>query len=114
MRGFPARPLPGTPQPQTVKVPSVVGLSRAEAIDVLVQAFFTPVIEMVRGGEPADVVVGQSPGGGATAVAGGQVVIMVSNGKAPPEPAPAEPPPGQEGDLPPGQGKDKGKGKDGD
>jgi beta-lactam-binding protein with PASTA domain len=93
-------------------VPDVVGLSRAEAIDVLVGAFFTPVIEMVRAGEPADLVVGQSPGGGATAIAGGQVVILVSNGNAPPPPSPdpAELPPGQGGD-PPGHTKDKGKGK---
>ncbi|MGH2653467.1 MAG: transglycosylase domain-containing protein [Actinomycetota bacterium] len=114
MRGLPPRPLPSTPQPEAAQVPNVVGLSRAEAIDVLVEAFFTPVIEMVRGGEPADVVVGQSPGGGAIAVAGGQVGIQVSNGKAPPlppPPAPGELPPGQEGDLPPGHTKDKDKGK---
>ena len=113
MGGLTPRPLPGTPQPGKATVPDVVGLSRAQAVDVLVEAFFTPVIEMVRGGAPADIVVGQSPGGGATAVAGGQVVIMVSNGQAPPapEPPPAEPPPGQEGQAPPGQTKDEDKGK---
>jgi penicillin-binding protein 1A len=113
MRGLPPKPLPATPQPEAAQVPAVVGLTRAEAIDVLVEAFFTPVIEMVRAGEPADLVVGQTPAGGATGIAGGQVVIQVSNGKAPPPPpppAPGEPPPGQEGDLPPGHTKEKGKG----
>jgi penicillin-binding protein 1A len=107
MRGLPAKPLPSTPQPETAQVPNVVGLSRAEAIEVLVDAYFTPVTETVPATAPAGVVVGQSPSGGATAVAGSQVVIQVSNGKPPPEP-----PPGQGGDLPPGQEKGKGKGKD--
>jgi beta-lactam-binding protein with PASTA domain len=94
-------------------VPDVVGLSKAEAIEVLVDAYFTPVTEIVPAIEPIDVVVGQSPSGGASAVAGSQVLILVSNGKAPPQPSPdpAELPPGQEGDLPPGQTKEKGKGK---
>jgi beta-lactam-binding protein with PASTA domain len=83
MRGLPAKALPSTPQPEAAQVPEVVGLSRAEAIDVLVEAYFTPVTESVPATEPVDVVVGQSPSGGATAVAGSQVVIRVSNGKAP-------------------------------
>ena len=112
MRGLGPKPLPGIPQPQAAQVPNVVGLTRAEAIHVLVEAQFTPVVQFVPGGKPADVVVGQSPGGGSSAIAGSQVVIMVSNGKAPPPPEPAEPPPGQEGELPPGHTKDKDKGKE--
>ena len=83
MRGLPPRPLPATPQPEAAQVPDVVGLSRAEAIEVLVDAYFTPVTESVPATQPIDVVVGQSPSGGASAVAGSQVVIRVSNGKAP-------------------------------
>jgi len=83
MRGLPPRPLPATPQPEAAQVPDVVGLSRAEATDVLVDAYFTPVTESVPATQPIDVVVGQSPSGGASAVAGSQVVIRVSNGKAP-------------------------------
>jgi membrane peptidoglycan carboxypeptidase len=112
MRGLPARPLPGVPQPQAAPVPNVVGLSSAEAIRVLVEAHFTPVTESVPGGKPTDVVVAQSPAAGSSAVEGSQVVIMVSNGKTPPPPEPAEPPPGQEGELPPGHTKDKDKGKE--
>jgi membrane peptidoglycan carboxypeptidase len=108
MRGLPPRPLPGTPQPEAAKVPGVVGLSRAAAVEVLVEANFTPVTESVRATEPAGVVVGQSPAGGSSAIAGSQVIVLVSNGKAPPPPP--EPPQDQEGDLPPGQTKDKGKG----
>jgi penicillin-binding protein 1A len=83
MRGLPPRPLPATPQPEAAQVPDVVGLSRAEATDVLVDAYFTPVTESVPATQPIDVVVGQSPSGGASAVAGSQVVIRVSNEKAP-------------------------------
>jgi membrane peptidoglycan carboxypeptidase len=83
MRGLPPKALPSTPQPEAAEVPDVVGLSKAEAIDVLVEAFFTPVIESVPATEGVDVVVGQSPSGGAAAVAGSQVVVRVSNGKAP-------------------------------
>ncbi len=83
MQGLPPRSLPGTPQPEGARVPDVVGLSRAEAIDVLVEAHFTPVTESVPAADPVDVVVGQSPAGGARAIAGSQVVIRVSNGEAP-------------------------------
>jgi len=83
MRGLPAEPLPGVPQPETARVPDVVGMPRAEAIEVLVDSYFTPVTESVPAVEPVDVVVGQSPAGGSTAIAGGQVVVRVSNGKAP-------------------------------
>lgn len=83
MRGLQPKTLPATPHPEAAQVPDVVGLSRAEAIDVLVEAFFTPMTETVPATQPVDVVVGQSPSGGASAVAGSQVVIRVSNGKAP-------------------------------
>ncbi|MGH2767186.1 MAG: PBP1A family penicillin-binding protein [Actinomycetota bacterium] len=83
MRGLRPQPLPAIPQPETALVPDVVGLPRAEAVEVLVDSFFTPVTESVPATEPVNIVVGQSPAGGSTAVAGGQVVIRVSNGKAP-------------------------------
>jgi len=80
MRGLPAEPLPGVPRPESARVPDVVGLSEAEAIQVLADANFTPVVQAVPAPEPADLVVGQSPAGGSTAVAGSQVVISVSTG----------------------------------
>jgi penicillin-binding protein 1A len=83
MRGLPAESLPAVPQPESARVPDVVGLPQAEAIDVLVDSNFTPIVQSVPAAEPINVVVSQSPAGGSTAIAGGQVSISVSNGQAP-------------------------------
>jgi penicillin-binding protein 1A len=81
MRGLAAQALPPVPEPETARVPDVVGASQASAIDILVGSNFTPVVTAVPGGT-ADIVVGQSPGGGSTTVAGSQVTIQVSSGAA--------------------------------
>jgi penicillin-binding protein 1A len=83
MQGLPAQPLPGVPAPESARVPDVVGMTQAQATQVLVESYFTPVVERVPSGRPTGLVVGQDPGGGAAAVAGSQVAIRVSNGKAP-------------------------------
>jgi beta-lactam-binding protein with PASTA domain len=61
----------------------VVGMAQAQATQVLVESSFTPLVVSVPSGQPAGLVVGQDPAGGATAVAGSQVVIRVSNGSTP-------------------------------
>ncbi|HEX2025487.1 MAG TPA: penicillin-binding protein, partial [Actinomycetota bacterium] len=64
MRGLPALPLPGVPAPETTRVPDVVGLDQGEAVRILVDSHFTPVVERVPSGQAAGIVVAQSPGGG--------------------------------------------------
>jgi membrane peptidoglycan carboxypeptidase len=118
MRGLPAMPLPGVPAPEPARVPDVVGLAEADAAAILTDSFFTPVAQPVPSAQPAGLVVGQSPAGGTTAIAGGVVTIEVSTGVPPPEKegpggggmgvAGEEPGPGQppgHGGVPPGQEK---------
>src|ERR671918_172256 len=83
MRGLGPKPLPGIPQPQAAQVPNVVGLDQAEAVRVLVDSHFTPLVQSAPSARPAGVVVGQSPAGGSTAVSGSQVAIQVSTGRPP-------------------------------
>jgi membrane peptidoglycan carboxypeptidase len=83
MQGLPSETLPGAPSLERARVPDVVGLSQAQAVEVLAEANFTPIVGVVGSAEPAGTVVGQAPGGGALVTAGGQVTIQVSNGNAP-------------------------------
>jgi membrane peptidoglycan carboxypeptidase len=83
MRDLPPMALPGIPAPETTRVPDVVGMDRTQAVQVLVDSYFTPAVESVPSAKPTGVVVGQSPAGGSTAVAGSQVALRVSNGKVP-------------------------------
>jgi beta-lactam-binding protein with PASTA domain len=83
MRGLPALGLPGVPAPPRASVPDVVGLSRDEAVEILVDANFTPSATTVGSEQPAGTVVAQSPGGGTTATAGSVVTIAVSTGRSP-------------------------------
>ena len=83
MRGLPALGLPGVPSPPSARVPSVVGLPREEAIEILVEANFTPTVAVVASDKPAGIVVSQSPAGGSKVTAGSTVSISVSNGKDP-------------------------------
>ncbi|MGH2636623.1 MAG: transglycosylase domain-containing protein [Actinomycetota bacterium] len=72
------------PAPESGPVPDVVGLRTEEAQAILVEANFTPLIEKVISFEDTNLVLGQSPGGGARAVLGSAVTIQVSNGKGDP------------------------------
>jgi eukaryotic-like serine/threonine-protein kinase len=83
MRGLRAMSLPPVPAPEQARVPDVVGMDQQQAVQVLVNSHFTPLVESVPSGQPSGVVVGQSPAGGTSAVAGSQVAIRVSNGQAP-------------------------------
>ena len=126
MQGLPPQALPAVPTPEATSVPNVVGLPQAEATRILVDSYFTPVVQRVGSAQPAGVVVAQSPAGGSTAVAGGMVTIQVSTGVPPLPPAgenggpqtanqeaASGQPPGH-GGQPPGQEKkdDKGNGDD--
>ena len=106
MRGLAPQPLPGVPALENTRVPDVVGLSQADAVRILVDSFFTPTVEGVASAQPRGVVVGQSPAGGTTAVAGTLVAIQVSTGVLPPPPPESGPPEEGNGDegQPPGQG----------
>jgi penicillin-binding protein 1A len=83
MRGLPALGLPPVPVPPKARVPDVVGLSQAQAIDVLVEANFTPQVEPEDSRDAAGTVVAQAPAGGSTVTAGSVVTISVSTGKGP-------------------------------
>jgi membrane peptidoglycan carboxypeptidase len=83
MRGLPAQGLPEPPAPEKATVPNVVGLTQAEAIQVLTRANFTPSVQNVPSARPLGIVTGQEPAGGSSATAGGTVVIRVSNGRPP-------------------------------
>ncbi|MCW2793487.1 MAG: glycosyl transferase, family 51 [Nocardioides sp.] len=68
-------------------VPSVTGMSIAEAERVLEQAGFNPLDGgTVSSGSPAGTVAYTSPGGGSSAPSGSPVTLYESNGVAPPSP----------------------------
>jgi membrane peptidoglycan carboxypeptidase len=83
MAGLPPQALPPVPEPETARVPDVVGMTKQQATEVLTKAYFTPTLEVVPAAEPINQVVGQAPPGGSTATAGSAVTIRVSNGKVP-------------------------------
>ena len=83
MKGLPAHPLPSPPQPESARVPDVVGMTKAQATEVLTKAHFTPIPESVPSADPINQVVGQEPAGGSTVTAGSAVKIRLSNGKVP-------------------------------
>ena len=81
VQGMPVEGFESPPAPERGRVPDVVGLAAGEAQSILVEANFSPVIEKVDSFEPVNTVIGQSPGGGASAVLGSAVHLQVSNGK---------------------------------
>ncbi|MGH2692074.1 MAG: transglycosylase domain-containing protein [Actinomycetota bacterium] len=83
MQGLPALSLPPPPEPETARVPDVVGMTKAQATEVLTKAHFTPIPESVPSADPINQVVGQDPAGNSTAIAGSTVTIRLSNGKVP-------------------------------
>lgn len=66
-----------------VSVPSVVGMSQSDAVNMLVTAgFSTPTIVQEFSDQAKDVVISQNPGGGAQAVPGDTTItLVVSKGK---------------------------------
>jgi membrane peptidoglycan carboxypeptidase len=83
VRGMPVRDFPKPPPEKRGTVPNVVGLRQRQAVSVLTEADFTPIVRMVDSLEPRGVVVAQSPAGGTSAPLGIGVTIDVSTGVAP-------------------------------
>ncbi|MGZ8599459.1 MAG: transglycosylase domain-containing protein [Actinomycetota bacterium] len=84
MQGYPIEGFETAPPPTSGRIPDVVGLPLEEAEATLVEANFTPIVEEIKSFADTNTVLGQSPGGGATAVLGSAVTIQVSNGKGEP------------------------------
>lgn len=80
MAGMPAL---GFPQPSLVRVPSVVGLSKVRATEVLRAAGFRVTTETVDSYLTPGTVAEQNPAGGALTIPGGTVTLGISNGVAP-------------------------------
>jgi membrane peptidoglycan carboxypeptidase len=82
MSGLPSAGFPAPPQPQTARLPSVVGLDVKAAIKELADAGFRATTRRVDSVESEGTVVGQRPGPG-TVAEGSIVVLDVSTGVAP-------------------------------
>lgn len=85
VEGLPVEDFPPAPpiSVQTAIVPNVVGQTKADAADILIEALFTPLFKDVASVEPVGTVVGQSPAGGSRVPLGSLVTVLVSNGKPP-------------------------------
>jgi membrane peptidoglycan carboxypeptidase len=80
MAGMPAEGFPAPPAPASGTVPDVVGQRSEHARNALVNANFTPLVEVVGSAEPKGVVISQTPAGGGSAELGSLVTIQVSSG----------------------------------
>jgi membrane peptidoglycan carboxypeptidase len=80
MQGFPAREFPSA---QLTRVPSVVGLSEAAAIQVLKDAGFKVETTVIDSYLPKGTVAEQDPPGGSETIGGVTVRLGISNGVAP-------------------------------
>ena len=124
---FPEPPLVGEPNtPPVVTVPSVVGLSEAEAASALGAAGLSVAVQRANDPTaPPGTVTASDPAGGAQIEQGSTVTIIVSDGPAPeptptpeptaePEPEPTEPPATEPPPTePPGDGGGDGTGDEG-
>jgi penicillin-binding protein 1A len=88
MSGMPAEGFPEAPVSDTATVPSVVGMTSAEAIATLQAAGFRATALEAESNREQGVVVSQAPSGGSTADLGVAVQLQVSNGVAPAKPVP--------------------------
>ena len=66
---------------QELTVPSVIGLTRQAATSRLQSAGFDVAVEYIPSDEPEDIVIDQSPAGGARLIQTGTVTITVSEGE---------------------------------
>ena len=82
VQGLPATSFPAAPQQRSGTVPKVVGLTEAQAMQLLQQSNFTGIPVSVSSSQPQGTVVGQSPSPGTHGVLGSPVRIMVSTGHA--------------------------------
>jgi penicillin-binding protein 1A len=80
MAGMPAESFPAPPPPEHGTVPDVLGLKSAHAQNLLADANFTPLVEVVDSAQPKGVILAQTPAGGSSAELGSLVTIQVSSG----------------------------------
>jgi membrane peptidoglycan carboxypeptidase len=84
MKGKKVLDWPPAPPPGSATVPDVLGKTEKEAVKILSEAGFSPQVKPVPSldVEPGKVA-RQNPPGGSKATAGSQVMVGISNGKAP-------------------------------
>lgn len=80
MQGFPAIGFPDPPAPPQGPVPSVIGMKRREATEVLSEAGFRVSVEIADNVAPKGEVFSQTPGGGSVTALGTIVSLEVSTG----------------------------------
>jgi len=84
VKGLPPKDWPPPPPPPTGTVPDVVGKTQDEAMKILGDANFSPMVAgQVDSTLPAGTVASQSPGGGTTTELGSIVSLFISNGHPP-------------------------------
>jgi membrane peptidoglycan carboxypeptidase len=83
MQGLPAIGFPEPPKPPEGPVPSVIGMTRKEAITTLSKAGFRASVEIADSLSPKGQVFSQSPGGGSVIALGTNVSVQISTGEPP-------------------------------
>jgi penicillin-binding protein 1A len=81
MQGFPAIGFPEPPEPPQGPVPSVIGMTKREAIATLSEAGFRFSIAIADSLSPKGKVFSQSPGGGTVTALGTVVSVQISTGE---------------------------------
>jgi penicillin-binding protein 1A len=83
MQGLPAIGFPEPPKPPEGPVPSVIGMTRKEAITTLSKAGFRASVEIADSLSPKGQVFSQSPSGGSVIALGTNVSVQISTGEPP-------------------------------
>jgi membrane peptidoglycan carboxypeptidase len=83
MQGLPAIGFPEPPKPPEGPVPSVIGMTKKEAITTLSQAGFRASVEIADSLSPKGQVFSQSPSGGSVVPLGTSVSVQISTGEPP-------------------------------
>jgi beta-lactam-binding protein with PASTA domain len=81
MQGLPAVGFPEPPKPPEGPVPSVIGMTKREALTTLSEAGFRASIEMADSLSRKGRAFSQSPGGGSVTALGTIVTVQISTGK---------------------------------
>jgi hypothetical protein len=81
MQGLPAIGFPEPPKPPEGPVPSVIGMTRQEAITTLSEAGFRASVQIADSLATKGHVFSQSPGGGSVTALGTLVSVQISTGK---------------------------------
>jgi membrane peptidoglycan carboxypeptidase len=83
MQGLPAIGFPEPPKPPEGPVPSVIGMTKKEAITTLSEAGFRASVEIADSLSPKGQVFSQSPSGGSVVPLGTSVSVQISTGEPP-------------------------------